>query len=214
MIELMRKRHSVRQYELKPIEEEKRIILNNLINKINQENNLNFQAFYDEPKAFNTFMAKYGKFTGVTNYIALVGTKKQEELIGYYGEAIVLKATQLGLNTCWVALTYGKNKINIKKEPHQKIICTIAIGYGKNMGVAHINKPKERVLEISQNLPSNIDLITEACLLAPTAMNQQKFKIVCDDQIKIIKSKNGFYTNVDLGIVKYHLDCIIKNDLK
>jgi hypothetical protein len=33
-----------------------------------------------------------------------------EEKTVYYGEKIVLKETELGLSTCWVALTYSKSK--------------------------------------------------------------------------------------------------------
>lgn len=57
-------------------------------------------------------MAHYGKFSGVTNYIAMIGRKSSElgEKCGYYGERLVLKAQELGLNTCWVAMTYSKIK--------------------------------------------------------------------------------------------------------
>lgn len=74
-----------------------------LANKINQEANLHVQVIYDDPKCFESFMAHYGKFTGVCNYIALVGKKSSnlEEILGYYGEMMVLEAQKLGLNTCW-----------------------------------------------------------------------------------------------------------------
>ena len=43
----------------------------------------------------------YTSFSGVKNYIALIGKKSPnlEEACGYYGEKIVLRAQQLGLNT-------------------------------------------------------------------------------------------------------------------
>ena len=46
-------------------------------------------------------MAHYGKFENVKNYIAIVGNKNDQEKAGYYGEKIVLKCPELGLNTCW-----------------------------------------------------------------------------------------------------------------
>ncbi len=57
-------------------------------------------------------MAHYGKFSGVKNYVAIIGAKSSdlEEKCGYYGEKIVLKAQQMKLNTCWVAITYKKIK--------------------------------------------------------------------------------------------------------
>ena len=60
-------------------------------------------------------MAHYGKFENVKNYIAIVGNKNNQEKAGYYGEKIVLKCPELGLNTCWVAMTYGKSKAEIKR---------------------------------------------------------------------------------------------------
>ena len=61
-------------------------------------------------------MAHYGKFENVKNYIAIVGNKNDQEKAGYYGEKIVLKCPELGLNTCWVAMTYGKSKAEIKRR--------------------------------------------------------------------------------------------------
>lgn len=48
--ELMKERHSVRQYTDRPIEEEKREIINRHVEEINQESGLHIQVLYDEPK--------------------------------------------------------------------------------------------------------------------------------------------------------------------
>lgn len=206
MEELIKNRHSVRQYDNKRIESEKREILNELISKINQEAILHIQAVYDEPEAFNTFMAHYGKFTGVSNYIALIGVKGQDEKIGYYGEQIVLKAQELGLNTCWVAMTYGKGKAQVNKNKKEKIYCVLAIGYGKTQGVSHKIKKINEVSNVSDNTPDWFKKGVEYALLAPTAMNQQKFKFIYDNDKVIVKRGKGFYSKIDLGIVKYHFE--------
>ncbi len=144
IIELMKERHSVRQYTDKKIEKEKREVLNALIAKINQKAGLHIQIIYDEPKCFNSMMAHYGKFDGVNNYIALVREKsKPDEALGYYGEQIVLKAQELGLNTCWVAMTHGKSKAQIDKG--EKLVCLISLGYGKTAGAAHKSKKLSEV---------------------------------------------------------------------
>lgn len=46
----------------------------------------------------------------------------------------------------------------------------------------------------------------EAALLAPTAMNQQKFYITLENGKVSAKAGRGFYTKMDLGIVKYHFE--------
>lgn len=207
MLEIMKQRHSVRQYTDTAIEPQKRTTLNKLIEEINSETGLHIQIFYDEPKCFDSIMAHYGKFTGVKNYIALVGEKspKLEEKLGYYGEKIVLKAQEIGLNSCWVAMTHGKSKAVIRKG--EKQICLISLGYGVTQGVAHKSKTLPEVCNLTENTPEWFLKGMEAALLAPTAMNQQKFffELLPDSKINAVSGK-GFYTKLDLGIVKYHFE--------
>ncbi len=208
IIELMKERHSVRQYTDKKIEKEKREVLNALIAQINQKAGLHIQIIYDEPKCFNSMMAHYGKFDGVNNYIALVREKsKPDEALGYYGEQIVLKAQELGLNTCWVAMTHGKSKAQIDKG--EKLICLISLGYGKTAGAAHKSKKLSEVCNYKKDMPEWFLSGMEAALLAPTAMNRQKFyfELLPDNSIKITCGK-GLYTKLDLGIVKYHFEVV------
>lgn len=208
IIELMKERHSVRQYTDKKIEKEKREVLNALIAKINQKAGLHIQIIYDEPKCFNSMMAHYGKFDGVNNYIALVREKsKPDEALGYYGEQIVLKAQELGLNTCWVAMTHGKSKAQIDKG--EKLVCLISLGYGKTAGAAHKSKKLSEVCNYKKDMPEWFLSGMEAALLAPTAMNRQKFyfELLPDNSIKITCGK-GLYTKLDLGIVKYHFEVV------
>lgn len=208
IIELMKERHSVRQYTDKKIEKEKREVLNTLIAQINQKAGLHIQIIYDEPKCFNSMMAHYGKFDGVNNYIALVREKsKPDEALGYYGEQIVLKAQELGLNTCWVAMTHGKSKAQIDKG--EKLVCLISLGYGKTAGAAHKSKKLSEVCNYKKDMPEWFLSGMEAALLAPTAMNRQKFyfELLPDNSIKITCGK-GLYTKLDLGIVKYHFEVV------
>ncbi len=206
-LELMKQRHSVRQYTDRAIESEKRAALDDMIKKINQNAGLHIQIFYEEPNCFNSMMAHYGKFTGVKNYIALVGKKSAslEETLGYYGEQIVLKAQELGLNTCWVAMTHGKSKAEISKG--EKEVCLISLGYGASSGVPHKSKLLSDVCNHSVEMPDWFLNGMEAALLAPTAMNQQKFffELRTDGTVKAACGK-GLYTKLDLGIVKYHFE--------
>lgn len=209
-LELMKQRHSVRQYSGQKIEEEKRKVLGQLLNECNEKGGLNMQIIYDEPVCFDTMMAHYGKFSGVTNYIALVGKKTADlsEKCGYYGEQLVLKAQELGLNTCWVALTYGKGKCAAKVEKGEKLVCVIAVGYGKTQGESHKNKDLSQVCNCPETMPEWFEKGMEAALLAPTAMNQQKFTVALEGDKVSMKAGNGFYTKLDLGIVKYHFEAV------
>lgn len=206
--EAIKNRHSVRRYTDRKIEPD---ILNELqseIDECNKEGNLHIQLVKDEPKAFNGLMAHYGKFSGVTNYIALVGNKDKDldEKCGYFGERLVLKAQQLGLNTCWVAMTYKKVPGAFNVDKGEKVTVVISLGYGETQGVPHKSKTPEQVSNIDADSPAWMLAGVEAALLAPTALNKQKFMLIRDGKKVIAKAGKGSYTKVDLGIVKYNFE--------
>lgn len=211
--EAMKQRHSVRSYIDKPIEGDVLQALESEISKCNKESGLHIQLVKNEPKAFDSTMAHYGKFSGVTNYIALIGKKsaKLEELCGYYGERIVLKAQTLGLNTCWVAMTYKKIPEAFVIESGEKLTVVIAVGYGSVQGVPHKSKSSAEVSN-AEGSPDWFKKGVEAALLAPTAMNQQKFKFELKDGKVLAKPGVAFYSKIDLGIAKYHFEVGAEKD--
>lgn len=208
LMEAMKARHSVRQYMDKPLEKKAVEELQAEIDACNQESRLHIQLVRNEPKAFDGFMAHYGKFSGVTNYIAMIGKKGPdlEEKCGYYGERLVLKAQQMGLNTCWVAMTYSKIKTAFRIDDGEKLCIVISIGYGKNQGSAHKVKTADEVVKGDGAQPEWFRAGVEAALLAPTAMNQQKFTFALSGNRVSVKAGIGFYTKIDMGIVKYHFE--------
>jgi nitroreductase len=209
MIELMRARHSVRRFLAIPVEKDIRSAVDDFVNQQKLASGLNIQIFYDEPKAFKSFLAHYGSFRNVINYVAFVGQKEEESKVGYYGEAIVLKLQELGLNSCWVGVSYSKRKTPVAVNRGEKIIIVVSFGYGQTQGHAHKSKKPEDVTEVIGEKPSWFDIGVEAALLAPTAVNQQKFKIVCDNGVATIRKNGiGVYMNVDFGILKYHFEAV------
>ncbi len=208
LIEAMNLRHSVRQYIDKPLEDDVISALRKEIDEINKESGMHIQLVTNEPRAFDSFMAHYGKFSGVKNYIALIGKKGSDldEKCGYYGERLVLLAQQLGLNSCWVAMTYSKIKSAYKISNGEKLCVVIALGYGKTQGAAHKSKPMEKVINVNGSVPQWFKNGVKAALLAPTAMNQQKFILSLNGNKVSAKAGRAFYSKVDLGIVKYHFE--------
>ena len=209
----IKERHSVRQYINKPIEEKLIAELNKEIEEINNESGLSVQFVTNEPKAFNGIMAHYGKFNGVSNYFAMIGKsdKTLDEKVGYYGERLVLKAQELGLNTCWVALTYKKVPEAYMVKKGEKLLLVISVGYGETQGVARKSKKPEAVSNISEESPEWFKAGVSAALLAPTAMNQQKFYFSYENGNVKAKNGLGFYSKVDLGIAKYHFEIGAQN---
>lgn len=205
--EAMNKRHSVRRYTDKPIEKEKIEALQKAIAEINAETGMNIQIFTDEPNAFTGAMASYGHFENVRNYFAVVCENGRSEAVGYYGEKLVLLAQQLGLNTCWVALTYNKSKTKVVCNKGEKLQIVISLGYGQYQGKEHQSKPVESLYECKGETPEWFMDGVKAALTAPTAMNQQKFKLIYKGENKVkAKALPGVYTKMDLGIIKYHFE--------
>ena len=207
IMELMRSRHSVRQYLDKPIPQELRIQLNGYTERLNAESGLHIQIIYDEPECFSARMAHYGRFENAKNYIVMAGAKSAEldEKCGYYGEKLVLKAQELGLNTCWVALTHGKSRAVIGDNEREVII--ISLGYGKGQGSARRSKAAFEVSNVDDDAPDWFKRGIEAALLAPTAVNQQKFRFERhDDRVSAKAGLIGPCLKVDLGIVKCHFE--------
>ena len=207
ILKVMEERHSVRQYKDIPIEREKRAVLDSLAKELSDKSGLNIKIVYDDPNGFDSKLAHYGKFKNVNNYIALFGKKGMDEAAGFYGEEMVLKAQEIGLNTCWVYLTFNKKAVKSLAKDGETLYCVISLGYGENQGVPHKDKPIERLIDVKGEPPQGFYDGVKAAMLAPTATNQQKFKIrFADGQTEIVKNGIGFCINIDLGIVKYHFE--------
>ena len=209
ILQAISERHSVRSYTSQPIEGDVKQKLLDLIGRCNNESGLNMQLVTEEPKAFGSKLVHYGKFKGVKNYIVMAGASDDEQKCGYYGQRVVLEAQTLGLNTCWVGLTYKKVGKAYTLRPGDKVHVVIAIGYGETQGVKHKIKKVEEVASVADGspMPEWFRSGVEAALLAPTAMNQQKFHFTLQpDGTVELSTKWGFYCHVDMGIAKLHFE--------
>lgn len=213
--EAVEARHSVRRYIHKPLPPEVVSTLLSEIDECNAQGGLHIQLVTNETKAFSGGLA-YGQFSGVENYFVMIG-RKADDLdyrVGYYGERLVLLAQQLGLNTCWAGLSYRKVKGVYTLGNDEKIACMIALGYGATQGVSHKVKTEAEVSNISDTAPEWFRNGVRAALLAPTAVNQQKFFFELSepkgDLPHRVKASKSFslvgYTLMDLGIVKLHFE--------
>ena len=216
LLEAIQARHSVRYYKQQPLSDDDARALQEKIDKVNREGRLHIQLIRNEPKAFLGPFARYGKFRGVTDYLVMAGVKAEDldERIGYYGEQLVLFAQTIGLNTCWVGLSYTKIPGTYVLNEGEVIQAYIAIGYGETQGVTHKIKRIDQVSNVSDSTPEWFRRGVVAALLAPTAINQQKFSFeylpAADGKPAQVVAKRHFslvgYTQMDLGIAKYHFE--------
>lgn len=224
LVEAIKARHSVRNYKHQPLSEEVIDILQKKIDECNALGNLHIQLVTNEKKAFSGIMS-YGVFSGVENYLIMAGRKAANlyERVGYYGEQIVLQAQTLGLSTCWVGLTYRKVSSAFQINEGEKVACVIALGYGEDKYRTHKIKSREDVSNADDLTPvwlfpsvtrrrSNKGV--DAALLAPTAVNQQKFyfELIQGKKEGKMKVKASIlfsmlgYTKMGLGIAKLHFE--------
>lgn len=206
--EAIRSRHSVRSYTARPIDGAVLETLEAEVEACNRESGLSIRLIRNDPKAITGLLAHYGKFENATNYFLLCGPDTEDlyERCGYWGERLVLLSETLGLNTCWIAGSYKKSAVRGLVGEDEKLAAIISVGYGAKAGHPHRSKSYEKVAETDGPAPDWFRKGVEAALLAPTAINQQRFRFILKNGEVEAKALKGPYSLIDLGIVKYHFE--------
>lgn len=210
LLEAIESRHSVRKYTEKEIAGLPLAEIKDIIETCNEDYGLHIQLMYDGEETFgNSLLSRYCKFRGVKTYIAMVGPKSDHlfEDVGYCGEKIVLKATTVGLNTCWVMVSFSKKKSLCEVKKSESFVAAITIGYGETAGMPHKSKSFDSVCKAEGEMPDWFVSGVNCALLAPTAINEQKFMFELVDENTVKATATGSNrTKIDLGIVKYHFE--------
>lgn len=207
-LEALEKRHSVRNYKDKKIESEKISALNKLISEINEESGLHIQLVEDAGKTFNRLFNRFAGLGSAPSVIAMAGKdeKSLDEKLGYYGQKIVLAAQMLGLNTCWAG-TFNKSNVNAVINNGERLAIVIALGYGETQGKERKTKTAADVSDCTESSPEWYKNGVSAALKAPTAINQQKFRITLKDNGEVeFTDLGGILSKIDIGIVKYNFE--------
>ena len=169
ILDIMRKRHSVRSFRSLEIGSAAADILDGYIDGINKKYGVSLRLVTGEPKAFGGLISKIGTFKNVHSYFVVAAPKDKEFEAGYCGELALLKAAELGINSCWVGMTYSK-LCSCRGEPQW---------FMRGM---------------------------EGAMLAPTAMNRQKFFFRWDGRQVTAQAGAGVGTVLDLGIAVCHFE--------
>ena len=205
IMDTIRARHSVREYDGRPPEGEALAALQSAIEECRNESGLNVQLVTGNPEAFQV-VARFGLVHGADANIAFAtaGGAADDETIGYWGQKVVLAAQEAGLNTCWVALcSRRKNKAVLASG--EKVRIVIAVGYGTTQGSPRKTKPVSELATVEcAQAPEWFAVAMEAAQLAPTAMNNQNFHVTLREDAKTvsIEAPKGGWNIVDLGIVR------------
>lgn len=213
----LEERHSIRSYTASPLTAEERSVLSQEIARSNGAGNLHMRLVVDEPEAFSSLLAHYGKFRGVRNYLVLAGTPAPslEQRCGYFGERIVLTAQELGLRSCWAGGTFKRRLVKRMLDADDRFVLVCALGHGAEQGHPRRSKSPEAVSEIPEDadVPAWFQAGVDAALKAPSSLNQQSFEIGWCAKTSTgglplvsLRSKGGPFSAVDLGIVRLHFE--------
>lgn len=212
-VETIRERHSVREYDGKPLSRAEFDALGAVVEEFARESGLGIQLVGDNPEVFNV-IARFGLIRGCRTHVAFVvddakaGDVAADEAIGYWGQKIVLAAQDMGFNTCWCALC-SRKKSRAVVAPGKKIRLIIAVGHGKTQGFSRKTKSVEALSSVEcAKAPAWFAAAMEAAQLAPTAMNNQNFKITLlsdGKTVRIDAPKSGLNV-IDEGIVRCNFE--------
>ena len=109
----VRKRYSVRTYDVRPVEQAVRAQLlaygECLQNPLGPK--ANFRFLEKDPAAGGEKLGTYGVIKGAGLYLGatIADEKTAPEALGYEFEQMVLYATSLGLGTCWLGGTFNRS---------------------------------------------------------------------------------------------------------
>lgn len=215
-VETIRERHSVREYAGGPLDQAEFDALGAVVRECARESGLDIQLVGDNPEVFNV-IARFGLIRGCRTHVAFVVDDAKapgatrvavDEAIGYWGQKIVLAAQDMGLNTCWCALC-SRKKSHAVVAPGKKIRLIIAVGHGKTQGFPRKTKSVEALSSVEcAKAPAWFAVAMEAAQLAPTAMNNQNFKItlLSDGKTVRIDAPQSGLNVIDEGIVRCNFE--------
>lgn len=223
ILEAMCNRISRRSYLGEPIDNQSEDILNNLIEMYNNNYGMTSFLLKDGSEVFNSFLKSYGMFKNVVSLIVLKGSKDDTDLkekTGYYGQRLILKATQLGLGTCWVGGTFKKDSILLNIKDDEEVYCVIPIGKVsdqpslKEKAMATLIHRNSKSIEDFYNadisydeLPDYFVMGYKAVSKAPTALNSQKVSVSYIEGVTTIQVPDTYrFDMVDLGIAKANFE--------
>ena len=177
MMNTIRARHSVREYDGRAPEGDALVKLQAVVDDCARESGLNIQLVMDNPEVFQV-IARFGLIHGCVTSVAFVTRgKDDDEAIGYWGQRIVLAAQGAGLNTCWVAMC-ARDKSRATRGAGERVRLVIAVGYGLTQGHSRKTKSVDELVTLECDAePAWFATAVEAAQLAPTAVNRQRFHI-------------------------------------
>jgi nitroreductase len=178
---------------------------------------------------FKGIVGSYGKVKGAAAFIGFIGDMDDpfvQEKVGYTGEGIILEATALGLNTCWVAGFFRRETVAslLEVSERERVLAVTPVGYAQQsesweerlmsrFGRSHNRLPLSKLIRglPGEKWPDWVNVSLEGARLAPSAANRQPWGFdIQEDGITVFVRTGGPEFNVskrlDCGIAMLHLE--------
>lgn len=144
---------------------------------------------------FTGFMGGYGRVLGAPSALVMIGNENDatvQESVGYLGEAVILEATSLGLDTCWIAGFFDRGLAEsiVELSPGERVLSVSPLGYGqprpragerflKRVVGAHKRRPIEEIAPgfDEAHWPAWAAEGVRLARVAPSAVNRQPWSI-------------------------------------
>ena len=170
---------------------------------------------------FRGIVGSYGKIKGAPAFVAFIGNTDSasvQEEAGYTGEGVILEATALGLNTCWVAGFFKPESVAslVEIKSNERVLAVTPVGYARRsesleeklmtgFGHTHRRLPVSRLVSRlgRDNLPEWAKASIQAARLAPSAVNRQPWGFDVEGGSIIVYVRTG---GPEFGVSK-RLDC-------
>jgi len=204
VIEIIQRRYSCRNYREIPIESEKQRALSDFL-AMNRRGPLGSQARFsliaavDQDVASLKGLGTYGFIKNAKGFFvgAVEEGPKFLEDFGYLQERIILRATDLGLGTCWLGGSFSKSAFakKIALAPGERMPAVVAVGYAdegkrdkdfirKSAGAA-TRLPAEKLFfegefgkSLSPQAAGPYAKVLECVRWAPSASNRQPWRLL------------------------------------
>lgn len=178
---------------------------------------------------FTGIVGNYGKITGAPAFVAFIGdmtSASAQEDVGYTGEGIILEATALGLDTCWVGGFFSRRSLSslVQVKEGERVLAVTPVGYAvgsesfteramSGFGLNRKRLPLSKLVAsgTADDLPEWARIPLEAARIAPSAINRQPWGFeVNSGGIRVFVRTRGADFRVsrrlDCGITMLHIE--------
>ena len=172
---------------------------------------------------FTGLVGSYGSVVGATSAALFVGRQGSETDVGYVGEAFILEATRLGLDTCWLAGAFSRKRAASLCElsPGERVPAIAAVGiaeekqsFSERSTRSFVGASKRLPLEaIAPGAspgawPGWAIAAVQAARKAPSGGNKQPWRFRLEDGALVLSCADHPYptAKLDLGIAMLHAE--------